>query len=180
MMTQAAAQDPQLRPIKDLIDGMNRAAPGLMTYFLVMMAVGTVLSVMLLTGGIGLLRLRNWARVLCILVAIAELLLQTGSFIYNAAVLQPAMEQAQKEMLAKAGAQAPPANPFANTPISVVTSLAGVAFYIVLLIFLFQPRIVAAFHKQDVPEEAPTERERPPSGQYYDDEDGTSTAIRGD
>jgi hypothetical protein len=177
MITQAGADNPQLLPLKDFIDGINRAAPGLMAYFVTLMVAGTILSAMLLIGGIGLLQMKNWARVLCILVAVLQLLLQAGNFIYNTAVIQPAVMQAQQQMLAQAGARPPPANPFGNTALSAFTSIIGVAFYIVLLVFLLQPRIVAAFHRRNVPGEAPVDDVRtPPSVQRHDDDD--STAFR--
>jgi len=175
-INQAAAQNPQqFQPFKDMIDGITRAAPWLLAYFVAMLIVGTVLGVMLLIGGIGLLKLKNWARILSILVAVLHLLLQAGNFVYNVSVIQPAMVQAQQQMLAQAGAPAPPANPFGNAFFSGFGSILSVAYYIVLLVFLLQPRIAAAFHKQPFAEHAPRDEAPPP---LYDEEDGPSTAYR--
>jgi hypothetical protein len=175
-----AVQDPQFRQMKDLIDGIQRAAPDLVTYFVSLIVLGTILSLSLLIGGIGLLKMKNWARVLCIWVAVLHLLVQAGHFVYDITVIQPAVAQAQQQLLAQAGAAAPPPNPFGNIVLSGFSSIISVAYYIVLLVFLLQPRIAAAFHEQSLPEasaDEPRRDDEPPP--LYDDEGGSSTAFRG-
>ena len=146
----------QPNPLKELM-GVVEAIPGFIPVMITSYVLGAIWSIVLIVAGIGLLRLRRWARTACLIYAVYTLLATLGSTVYTFAVVQPAMEKWQAEFLAKmqprgaAGAPAAPAGPppavnmVANTAGAVAGAMISIAYAVVLLIVLNLAPVRAAF-----------------------------------
>lgn len=102
--------------------------------------LGTVVIPVLLAAGIGLLKLKPWARVLSILYGICAIVMVfAGGFINYFFLVQPLMAKAQT-------AQGPEAaGAMAGAIGGTFGSCLGLVYPILLLIFMFRPNIIAAF-----------------------------------
>jgi len=56
--------------------------------------IGFALSVVLITSGIGLIRVKNWARLLSLIYAVVEIPVSLASSMLTAKVIKPILEQA--------------------------------------------------------------------------------------
>jgi hypothetical protein len=141
-LDRAAAQDEPTRLFKDFVDALTAEAPSALIWLFGMLGIEIILAVGLLVGGIGLLRLQPWARLLCIMVAIAFLLAQVAWLIYEFTILQTALESARQQV-ARMGA--PPDNPLPQDVSRLVIEVVEALYQVILLVFLLQPRIARAF-----------------------------------
>src|SRR5262249_12879371 len=108
--------------LNDLISDVDKNAPYLKYYLGAMSAIQVVVHTVEIIAGIGLLKMRYWGRSTSIFFALASIILTLIGTVYSFYVVNPAMEKATQEMMAKAnnpkgGPGAPPANPFAGNPI---------------------------------------------------------------
>jgi hypothetical protein len=164
--------DPKLREMKEVkellevtIDSHRRNIPFFMEVTIGQAVFDIVMSLVLLISGIGLLRLRGWARQMCLVYAILSIVVRLGGMVYGIAVVQPATPQVEKEIEDFIIAKGIPAgkqkgNPMANNPIvGNLTSVFGTAFSltypVVVLVLMLLPNVVAAFNRPPGP---------PPSG----------------
>ncbi len=157
---------PELKIITVMRDEVFREIPGVKAYFVSLIASKTLLSFGLLVGGIGLLKMRKWARVFCILVALTAIGVKGADTMYQIVVYMPGMERVQPKIMAKLNAPAPPQNPMLNPAGSLISSIVGVAYDVVLLVFLLNPGIARAFR-----EEQGLVENAEPSSEYPADED---------
>jgi beta-lactamase regulating signal transducer with metallopeptidase domain len=119
------------------------------------------MAVLLIIAGIGLLRLRPWARWLCIGYSIVTILSTVANTVYAILVVNPAVSQSLAEfpekMSGPKGAGAPPMpmmTPGMNTTLSIFGAIIGMTYAIVLLVVLFLPHVSAAFNQvRTTPEE---------------------------
>jgi uncharacterized protein with PQ loop repeat len=121
------------------------------TYLLwnhISMAVAAVFGIMLIASGIGLLLLQNWARTLAMVYSVLEMIFVVASAIFTQLVIAPAMASqfhgssaAFVEMSVKVG--------------FVFGLLFGLAYPVLLLIFMTRPSVAEAFRLQASPIENP-------------------------
>jgi hypothetical protein len=103
-------------------------------------ALGAVVCVVLLAAGIGLLRLRPWARMASIIYAIYAILMGLVGMVVNYYFLvQPMLAQAQQ----KQGAEA--AGAIGGAIGGCIGGCFGLIYPILLLIFMTRANVVAAF-----------------------------------
>ena len=152
-------KDPQEAKLLEDFIGSFANIPGLIPYLIGSTVISLILAVVLIVAGFGLLKMRGWARTASILYAVVALLMTVGGGLYSIAVINPAVEKANQELLqkieahAKAKGRPVPAqqqNPFANNPFinagSGIFGMAmGSAYPIAVLIVMFLPKVTAAF-----------------------------------
>ena len=131
--------------------------PGYKAFTFAGLAVSTVLDLMLLTSGIGLLLMQPWARILSLIYAPLSILFHVLSFTYQLAFLMPATHDLFEGMSALG-----PIGPVmaAVTDIGFIFGLLVVIYPIVVLFILLRRSTVAAFRG-----EAP----RQPDEEFPDD-----------
>jgi hypothetical protein len=128
--------------------------PGYVPFVIASVAVGLIMSVVLIVSGFGLLKLRNWARYACFVYAVYSILSVIGTQVYTHAVVEPAMQKNMAqfmEKMKKQGAQVPPQqqqNPMGQAGGmvgGVVGSLFSIAYAVALLVILNLPDVKRAF-----------------------------------
>ena len=119
---------------------------GYMTWMKISIPIGLIVSGTLIGAGIGLLRLRPWARKVSIGYAIYAIIFLLISQPINFSFLfRPMMEQAHQ-------LQGPDAAGLMAGAIAVTCGgILGFVYPILLLVFMTRPNLVAAFHTQVPP-----------------------------
>ncbi len=145
----------QPNPLKE-VQGLFESIPGYIPFIIASSVLGGIWAIVLIVAGVGLLRMRRWARLACLVYAIYTILGTVGSTIYTFAVVIPATEKWQADFEAKlrrkgpGGAPAPTgppptANMVTNRASAVGGALYGMAYALVLLVVLNLPHVRAAF-----------------------------------
>jgi len=123
-------------------------------------ALGAIVGGVMIASGIGLLKMRPWARVLAIIYACYNVVATIGSFVFNIAVVLPVM----REVFAEVGAD-PKLPPLAAQIFNMTMAFTTAMMYAMLLflvwpaailIVMFHPRVRAAFQpkpREFIPEE---------------------------
>jgi hypothetical protein len=169
-------QDPKLIQAKEVIDSMTREVPGLIPFLVFGSVLGVILAIILIVGGIGLLNMQNWARVLCIVYSIVSIVAQLGSLVYRLAVLNPALAQWERNWAALHGGPARVeggplgSNALVNNVSEVVGTGISLAYAIILLVIMLLPTTVAAFRGR-LPGDQFGEGGRDRWGEYGEEED---------
>jgi len=111
-------------------------------------SIGFLGSIALCAAGIGLLLLKEWARVLSIVYGILAIVLEIVGTIISVVVLLPAV------MSRTAGLQGPAAlGPRVGAIGATIGGCFGLVYPVLLLIFMTRPKVVAAFKAQpDAPD----------------------------
>jgi hypothetical protein len=146
-------------PFKEL-GTLFQSIPGFIPYMIVTTVLGTIMTIVLVVAGFGLLKMRRWARTACLVYAVYTILSTVAGGIYTFAVMQPAVQKWQVEFEAKMkkaqpkgapGAPTAPAGPpptvnaFTNVASTVAGEIIGIAYAVALLIVLNRRDIRAAF-----------------------------------
>jgi hypothetical protein len=132
LFPQANANNPVIQIIHD--------SPAYAAWLKLSIALGAVVCVVLLAAGIGLLRLRPWARMASIIYAIYAILMGLVGMVVNYYFLvQPMLAQAQQ----KQGAEA--AGAIGGAIGGCIGGCFGLIYPILLLIFMTRANVVAAF-----------------------------------
>jgi multidrug transporter EmrE-like cation transporter len=120
-------------------------SPGYATWIKISIVLGIFVGVVLLAAGIGLLKLKPWARKLSIAYGIyAIVMILIGMVVNYLFLTQPMLEQAHQK-------QGPDATVATGAAIGGIIggmfgSCFGIVYPILLLIFMTRPKVVAAFH----------------------------------
>jgi hypothetical protein len=160
--------------------GIYDRVPGLFAYTIYQFLAQFVVGVALIAAGIGLLKVRPWARRICALVSVYTFLAVIAHVAYQIAVVQPATKEFMEDYAAK---MVPRGSAFPSQIMSMSSQLGMVflilfavlliAYAIALLVILYHPRVRPAFEQRppldetDVPL-APLRfraRERPPDAE---------------
>jgi hypothetical protein len=122
-----------------------RQIPGYLPIAIAQMIVSLGLGIVLIIAGIGLLRLRNWARMLSIAYAVFNLLLQIAWLVYHLAVIVPAINRALNQALPPGLQQAG----MFGSPTDNISTFGGVAINILhsvfVLVVMLLPSVAARF-----------------------------------
>jgi hypothetical protein len=170
----------QPNPFKEM-EGLFKSIPGFIPTVIAKTSLDLVLAIVLIVAGVGLLRMRRWARTACLIYAAVTILATLGYTVYNFAVVLPAMEKWQADFQAKMQPKGPPGAPapaaptgpppafqaFTNKVGAVAGALFGMAYAIVLLIVLNLAHVRAAFARAGA---APTETDREAARAWQHDE----------
>jgi hypothetical protein len=123
--------------------------PAYKTWIMLSIPLGLAVCVALLASGIGLLGLKPWGRWLAIAYAIFAILqCIAGTFVNYLFLVRPLLDRAehahgpQEAGAAVGGAVG-----------AMFGGCAGVVYPVLLLIFMFLPKVAAAFRQQDVQED---------------------------
>jgi hypothetical protein len=174
-----AAPPGGINPFKEMVDLAN-SIPGYVPFLIVSMALGLLANVLLIVTGFGLLKLRNWARMLCLGYAVYVLLSVAVGLTYQYAVVQPAMDkwsadfnQRMQKQQGKAGGP-PPQNPGGQIG-GLIGGIAGSIFqiaYAVGLLVVLNLRDVRRAFREGLAPVAPPESDdwRRPPGRLPDEE----------
>jgi hypothetical protein len=133
--------------------------PGFVPFTIGRTILDSVLAIVLIVAGFGLLRMRNWGRIASMVYAVITILTTVGATAYSLAIVNPAMEKGMAEFQAKMqkmqaqarpGAPAPPPPAFGgggvtNVISTVVGAVFGVAYSIAILAVLNLPDVRKAF-----------------------------------
>jgi len=99
--------------------------------------VGFFTSILLLVAGIGLLKIRNWGRMLSIAYSVVAILVTLANAIYTMAIVNPAVERL---MLRQQGMDT---SAFNNIG-AILGAVIGMTYPIILLIMMLLPSVAAA------------------------------------
>jgi hypothetical protein len=126
----------------EMMDYMNDNVPGYRAFLIGTLAVNFLMDVMLLSAGIGLLKMQPWARWLSLIYAIISILVHIGSFVYNLLWVIPATQALYANFTTMP----------AFSSLMTITSEVGafltlliIIYPIVVLIILLLPSTSAAF-----------------------------------
>jgi hypothetical protein len=119
---------------------LMRENPVYVTWIKISIPLGLLTIAALLTAGIGLLRLKAWARVLSIVYAIWTLVNGLCGLVLNYLFLvRPLMEEAARKPSAES------AGAMGGAVGSVFGGCFGMIYPVLLLIFMTRPKVIAAF-----------------------------------
>jgi hypothetical protein len=145
---------------KEMLKTMDAAAPSFKYYGLALTVATLVESVLLVTSGWGLLRMRPWGRTLALTYAFVCILGGVGGLVYTFAHLNPTIKQWEEAKMAAAkeaakdGAEVQPPNlAFAtgsgsevlDNAFTVVSTLFMMALAVANLIVMMMPSVKKAF-----------------------------------
>jgi hypothetical protein len=142
-----AAAKGDAQKFKEVFGSMSREMPGLVALAVGEIVVRFLLAALLIIAGIGLLGVRQWARVASIFYAVATILVMIASLVVTFGYLNPRMEKWQRDFAARHGqvVQQRPENPLAQGAGAAVGVVLNVGYSIALLVVLFLPHVSAAF-----------------------------------
>lgn len=128
---------------KEVMQYLNDNVPGYFTFTIASMALSFLLDIMLLSGGIGLLKMQSWARWLSLAVyAPLSILFHVASFVYTLVWVMPATQALYAKFTAAMGLSS---FMTLSTGIGAFGALLVVIYPIAVLIVLLLPSTTAAF-----------------------------------
>jgi hypothetical protein len=120
-------------------------------------------SALLVIAGIGLLKMRRWARSVSIGYAIVDILVTIASSVYTIVLVNPLAVEHQAEV-SKRTPGVPSPGPGFTYSVTILTFITSVAYPVAILICMYLPRVRAAFARAARPEGEEDDR-------YPDEED---------
>jgi hypothetical protein len=161
--------------------------PGLIPAFVAYLTVSLVLAIVEIVSGIGLVRIRSWARWLAACWAVLNILALACWVFYQVAVVNPGMQKAGPELEKKLqefekkqqqkGQQPPPrqrldnlggtGNPVVDVAMTALSSSLGFIYTGVVLVIMLLPntgRAIAQYNRKD------EDFAEPRQDDFYDDE----------
>jgi hypothetical protein len=134
---------------------LTTQVPHLASYRLVVMQlVPWLLTVLLLVGGVGLLKCRGWGRSVSLLYAVGSILHKIGMAIYTSVFLLPAYKIPITILELTKPVMAPGADVVANI-MSIVTPLLLMTYPILVLLVMYRRAVVVALTAPPAPAPAP-------------------------
>ena len=130
---------------------IESAIPGYKVFTIASLGVSLVLDILLLSAGIGLLKLQSWARILSFIYAPISILYHIGSAVFQLGFVTPAMQAIYAKNPALAGMSS-----FTGvlSGIGVFFGLVFILYPIVVLVVLLRPSIAASFRTGLTPSES--------------------------
>jgi hypothetical protein len=174
MMNQAAKQGQPAPNILRMYELINQEVPSYYTVVAISSVTNIVLTFVLLISGVGLLRMRPWARQACIIYAVVNILAMLGYTAYSVATVEGQQrgtmkwqEELRQQLAAQQRPGAPPVPPPTqpNTAVTIATSLIGLLFLVVysviLLSFMLSSKVKAALSDRRADDELIDRRDDP-------------------
>jgi hypothetical protein len=133
---------PPLPSANDAMKYLNDRVPGYLAFTIVGLGLSFLLDIMLISGGIGLLNMKLWARWLSLVYAPISILVRIGSFVYQLIWVMPATEAFYAKSASTSG--------FASlvtisSGVGLFLSLVVIIYPITVLVILLLPSTAAAF-----------------------------------
>jgi hypothetical protein len=132
------------------IAGSWDAIPGGIPYLIVSTVLNVLICIALIVAGMGLLKMRPWARWLCIGYSIVSILMTAAATVFALTISNPAVTAYQQEYARKHGLPVSTDLASANV-LSAVTAVFLLLYPIAMLIIMFLPSVAAAFAEWDRP-----------------------------
>src|SRR6267142_2252898 len=86
------------KPLEDVGNSFLDNVPYLVPFLITSLVVSTLLGIMQIVSGIGLIKVKNWARWLCVVWAVLMIVVVAVNLFYQMAVLSPGMEKAMDDI----------------------------------------------------------------------------------
>jgi hypothetical protein len=142
-----ATQDPFLLQAAAIAEATDRI-PGYLAVEITRYALFLVNSILLLIAGVGLLSVRNWARVLSLIYAISMILIELGHLIYVVSYVHPVLKDMPDFLWSHPG----------SLTAETINAAFICGYGVMLLTVLLLPHVSAAFAGQstnfyDIPDE---------------------------
>jgi hypothetical protein len=133
-----------LSPDPDIADKLGdlRTIPGFVAMEVISFIVNMVVSSLFLTGGIGLLLMGQWARILTLIAAFMSLATHLGTIIYTFVVVRPALARMPRNLFREVGFLF---DDQTHTIMTVGVGSLEIAYCIATVIILLLPGIGRAF-----------------------------------
>lgn len=147
---------------KEVMNYLNNNVPGYRGFTVAGLGVSFLLDIMLLAGGIGLLRMQPWARWLSLVYASISILFRLTSFIYQLIWVLPATQALYAKFAAATGLSSLMT---ISSGIGAIATLLVIIYPISVIIVLFLPSTSAAFRG-----EIPVRDDDWDEGEEYDDD----------
>jgi hypothetical protein len=165
--------------------GMYESVPGFFPYTLVTTVVGLGMETLLIVAGVGLLKLRPWARSACLVYSVYTIFITLVGTVYTIVWVKPAILRWFEEHSPVPGA-APPTMFMSgglSDLLSILGAVIGMAYAVALLVVMLLPHVRAAFVRSPGEpryldaepaepdgneEEEPHLRRRPPRGDEFE------------
>lgn len=134
---------PPLPNFNDMMKSMNEQIPGYRAFMIVSLALSLLLDIMLLSGGIGLLKMQSWARWLSLVYAPISILVRIGGAVYQLVWVLPATQA----LFAKNTAALPAFSSLmtVSSGVGVFVNLVFILYPLAVIIVLLLPSTSAAF-----------------------------------
>lgn len=129
-----------------VVTDMFSHVPYFMEYTLITGTLGTIMAIVLIASGFGLLNLRPWARTACFIYAGYSIIQTIVGLVYNITIANPAMAEWQRTHVR--GGAGMSGNEAMSGVSSVFGAMLGMAYAVAILIVLTRPHVVAAFSGQ--------------------------------
>jgi hypothetical protein len=144
-------------PIKDMLEYMDKHAPLYTPYLIGEIIIGLIMAIILVVSGIGLLKVRPWARWLSIGYAAVRLVLILVGLVLAIMIFNPVLADWQADYNKRtvpAGNPPPPSfsSGAMNDVAAAFGSILSAAYSIALLAVMFLPQVRAAFARAASPE----------------------------
>lgn len=168
--------NPQQSLYQPMIDVLDREAPNHLAIQMSIYGLEMFLLALLIVGGIGLIGMRGWARVLVILASTGGIVVVTASCIWTILVLNPAMQKAQaalmesvKKSMATQNAAMPNMSTFemlqgAQGAITASISAFPVLYCLIAIVTMLLPSVSRAFAGTGAPAIESNDYYDPPKG----------------
>jgi hypothetical protein len=133
---------------------IKETVPHYSAFLYASLLIGIILSIMMIVGAIGLLRLRPWGRSLSITYAILSLLLKLVGIVYTFMFVIPATNaffEQHSDVFPPAMLPAMKVGTF----VGPILALAPGIYPIVVLVLLTRPSVTAAFRDEEIAEVEP-------------------------
>jgi hypothetical protein len=178
------------KELEEIWQQLNDNVPGFIVYLFADLIGSMLLGLVLLIAGIGLLRVKPWARQLSIIWAVVRVIVVVATLIYTVAVVNPGTQKFGKDMeqwmekmqkrQQRPGQPAPAKSPFGsgmggtgNPALDNMMSFVGAgisaAYAIVVLVLMLKPSTGHAFARYNSAEDD-YRMDSPPSQDYYDED----------
>lgn len=140
-------------PARELSDLLMKEVPAYLPVEVTHYVLGFVLGVLLILSGIGLLRMRVWARWTAIAVSAVMIVWHCVHFVFQWIYVNPVVARWTEELMRKQPQGTPNFAAFSTNPafqvvVGVGTLLFTIGYPIVLLVIMLLPRVGAAFANQ--------------------------------
>jgi hypothetical protein len=154
------AQPQDKKELEELWRAFSENVPGLVPIFIGSLVVSFLLAIMEIVSGIGLVRIRNWARWLCGVWAVLQVLTVATSLCIQIVIVAPGMQKAMEDLQKWSERQqqrdrergknqgAPPlqfntmggGNPYADNAVTVAVSSLSLIYASVAFVFMVLPQ----------------------------------------
>ena len=134
--------------------GMFESIPGYIPYMIVGSILRLIAAIALIVAGVGLLKMRPWARWTSAGYGIFSIAIAVFDLVYTVTLVNPAMQRWQEQFIRRQGGVMPPGGNIGGTIGAVIGGIFAFAYPIALLIVMFLPHVSAAFAGRSLPQTA--------------------------